>query len=173
MVASVWPVPDWNSAESYHIGMKRFGANRPGGRLHAGCDLYAPVGSEVLAIGPGKIVVAGLFYDKADEVQIEHDGIGLVRYAEILLAPGISAGISIPAGQVLGTIKRMPSVSATMLHIELYENTDPLLKGKSLTPKKELRTIEASGPYIRRGDLKDITPLLDSLRHYYKPKRKS
>lgn len=170
MVASVWPVPDWNSAESYHIGMKRFGANRPGGRLHAGCDLYAPVGSEVLAIAPGSILVYGDFIGGTKEIQIAHPGIGLVRYCEIKPVADLKFGAPIKAGQVIGFVQQIKEITNTMLHIELYDHSDAKLMSEPLTPPPAKRTVAISGPYIRRKDLKDITPLLDSLVHYYKPK---
>lgn len=162
-----WPLPDWDSSFSYKVSPRAFGSNRSGGRLHAGCDLYTSVGAAVLSIAPGKVVVSGGFYDGTSEVQVFHPGIGLVRYAELSVEQGINTGKTVNSGTVLGYVQKMRSISRTMLHIELFEHTDPNLINKKLTPPIPERTIELSGPYLRRKDLKDITPLLDSLKVWF------
>ena len=43
--------------QSYKTGMRKFGSNRSDGtRKHAGCDLYAPVGTEILALKDGTVI---------------------------------------------------------------------------------------------------------------------
>jgi murein DD-endopeptidase MepM/ murein hydrolase activator NlpD len=37
-------------------GKRYFGAPRPHGRLHAGCDLIAAAGTEVFAVDPGVVL---------------------------------------------------------------------------------------------------------------------
>lgn len=166
MPLRAWPVANWKSEFSYKDPPRCFGAKRSGGRLHAGCDLYAPEKSKVFCIAPGTVVMTGEFYGGASEIQVNHPGIGIIRYAELSIAKGIQVGRSVAAGTILGFVKKMPNIAHTMLHIELFENTDPLCIGSDLTPKPPRRTVEISGPYIRRSDLEDITPLLDSLVQY-------
>ena len=45
-------------ALSYHSGVRTFGAPRGNGRLHAACDLIAPVGTPIFAVAKG---VIGIF----------------------------------------------------------------------------------------------------------------
>lgn len=166
MPLRAWPVADWKRQFSYKDAPRCFGAKRSGGRLHAGCDLYAPEGAKVFCIAPGTVLATLDFYQGTREVQVEHPGIGIVRYGELSVAQGIQKGVAVTAGTVLGYVKKMPKIAHTMLHIELFENTDPLCIGKLLTPSGKDKTIEVSGPFIRRADLEDITPLLDSLLLY-------
>ncbi|MFH4284934.1 M23 family peptidase, partial [Acinetobacter baumannii] len=58
---------------SYKNGFARFGSNRSGGkRKHAGCDLYAPTGTEIRAMADGKVRVVKAFYSGTDVIEIVH-----------------------------------------------------------------------------------------------------
>ena len=50
---AIFPVPRWIDTYSYEVSPRSFGSNRAGGRKHAGCDIYAPLGSEIKAVAPG------------------------------------------------------------------------------------------------------------------------
>src|ERR1039457_5859362 len=60
-------------AASYKERPRGFGNPRANGaRKHAGCDLYAPVGTEVLAVEDGEVIAGPyLFYDVVDAVEIQ------------------------------------------------------------------------------------------------------
>ncbi len=70
-------------------GIRVFGYSRDhGARLHAGCDLYAPVGTPIFAIAAGEIILAPYpFYLGTHALEVFHPGIGVVRYGEVL-SPG-------------------------------------------------------------------------------------
>lgn len=139
-------------AHSHKEQGRQFGAFRSGGRLHAGCDLLAQEGTEVLAIDDG-IVIQGpyLFYDVVYALEVKHDSGIVVRYGEILQSVplGISRGARVSRGQVIGYVGLMTSGSS-MLHFEMYKGT----------ASGELTT--GTGPYRRRSDLMDPTPFLDT-----------
>ena len=139
-------------AYSYKDGGREFGAYRTESRLHAGCDLLAPEGTEVLAIDNG-IVIQGpyKFYDVVYALEVKHDSGIVVRYGEILqsVPRGISAGARVSRGQVIGYVGLMTSGSS-MLHFEMYKGT---VNGELTT---------GSGPYRRRSDLMDPTSFLDT-----------
>ena len=78
-----WPVPDWISTYSYKQNPRNFGSNRAGGRVHAGCDLYAPLGAPVLAIADGRVLESRDFYLGTFQVTIDHGALGVVRYGEV------------------------------------------------------------------------------------------
>ena len=79
---------------SYHDGGRKFGARRSNGtRKHAGCDLIAPRGTEVLAMDSGKVIRGPYhFYSGAYALEIRHSNGKAVRYGEIMKI--VPAGIS-------------------------------------------------------------------------------
>ena len=111
-------------AASYKERPRGFGNPRANGaRKHAGCDLYAPVGTEVLAVEDGEVIAGPyVFYDVVDAVEIRHTSGIVVRYGEInkTSAPGIKVGAKVTAGQVVGYVGKMHTVSDSMLHFELW-----------------------------------------------------
>jgi murein DD-endopeptidase MepM/ murein hydrolase activator NlpD len=157
-----FPKEDYHKSR-YHS--RWYGANRDGGRWHAGCDLIANEGSHIYAVDDGVVRYASDkgFYFKTDkdtgkrlfdvgEIQIRHPEF-LARYCEIKgLAPGIRNGVEVRKGQLIAFVGRMRASS--MLHFELYQG---LLTGK-------LTVRNGKGPkrrFQRRDDLLDPTPYLD------------
>jgi murein DD-endopeptidase MepM/ murein hydrolase activator NlpD len=141
-------------SESYTVSPRKFGCPRAGGaRKHAGCDLYAPAGTPVLAVEDGEVIAGPYpFYDVVDAVEIRHAS-GVVRYGEISKtgAPGIKPGAKITAGQVVGYVGKMQTVSQSMIHFELFGGTG-----------KGPLTDRARAPFMRRDDLIDPTAFLDA-----------
>ncbi len=84
-MALYFPAPKYNG--NYKQGMAQFGWRRPGGRIHAACDIYAPLKSDVVAVADGIIVESGEFYLKTQAIAIRHEGIGIIRYGKILEIP--------------------------------------------------------------------------------------
>nr|WP_308937288.1 M23 family metallopeptidase [Duganella sp. 1224] len=147
-------------ADDYHKGALRFNSSR-GARRHAGCDLYAPVGTEVRAMADGVIVQCYSFYWHTDAVEVDHGGF-IVRYGEV--APRSAReqlamkGKEVKRGDVIGKVGQLikPNGSRhkdTMLHLEMYSS--------DLSPLKKSLTDKARGPFQRRSDLIDPTGTLD------------
>jgi SH3-like domain-containing protein len=137
---------------SYKTEARNFGAWRSGGRLHAGCDLLADRGTEILAIENGTIIQGPYyFYSSTYALEVKHDSGIVVRYGEILqtVPRGISPGARVSKGQVIAYVGLLDSGSS-MLHFEMYKGT----------ANGELTT--GTGPYRRRSDLIDPTPFLDA-----------
>lgn len=138
---------------SYKNGFARFGSNRSGGkRKHAGCDLYAPAGTEVRAMADGIVRNIYYFYDNTDAIEITHQK-HIIRYGEVRKDKSlVKAGDKVVRGQVIGyvgslTTKGIPSM---MLHLEMFSNTD------------NTGTLNGNSIYKRRSDLVDPTPFLDN-----------
>jgi murein DD-endopeptidase MepM/ murein hydrolase activator NlpD len=146
-------------AADYHVRPRSFGAPRgaspqtPGGtREHAGCDLYAPPGTEILAMETGTVTRAGYpFYDVVFALEVTGASGRVIRYGEIAsAAPGLALDAQVEEGQVVAHVGKMVTVAQAMLHLEMYDGTGtgPL-------------TDRARAPFMRRADLTDPTAWLD------------
>lgn len=151
----VWPVPKWLPKYSYHQAPRKFGSDRDHKqRKHAGCDLYAPEGSPVVAVWHGRVDRVYEFYGKADAIEINHGALGVIRYGELIADDAIDSGTLVKPGQKIGTIARLQGLGNIhpMLHFEMYKNT---VTGKLTQPGNAFR---------RRSDLVDPTNFLVWLR---------
>ncbi|MGA2709358.1 MAG: M23 family metallopeptidase [Steroidobacteraceae bacterium] len=154
---AIFPVPRWIDTYSYEVSPRSFGSARAGGRKHAGCDLYAPLGSEIKAVAAGKVTRVATFYWGTFAIEVEHPGIGVIRYGEVTVAPGIAGNMLVAEGQTIAFIAQLvnPNPSGTnphpMLHFEMYSGS-----GSGL-----LTT--AAVPYKRRSDLVNPTDFLNSV----------
>lgn len=141
--------PSWRYKDSR--GGRAFDSPRPdserGSRRHAGCDLMAPVGSDVLAVDYGVVlrVHRNKFPCGTDSIEIRHM-LFVAHYCEIRAAKGVQVGTPVEPGQVIAKVAKM---GQTMLHFELYRGTDA---GNIFSNRP---------PHYRRKDLMDPTRLLD------------
>ncbi|WP_370569122.1 MULTISPECIES: M23 family metallopeptidase [Limnobacter] len=147
-----WPVPEWISTYSYKQSPRSFGSKRSAGRTHAGCDLYAPLGSPVLAIAAGRVIESWKFYSGTFQVTVDHGALGVVRYGEVEEEGIPSVGTTVQAGEQIGRIGNLGRGLHPMLHLEHYS-------GQANGPLSNFK----NPPYLRRSDLQDATLLLDSL----------
>jgi hypothetical protein len=77
----LFPLPKEFQDKGYHAGARSFGYTR-GERAHAGCDLYAPVGTEIFAVADGVIKDYHFFYWKTFALEIDHGEFSIV-YGEV------------------------------------------------------------------------------------------
>lgn len=137
----------------YRNDSRGFSAGRNGGtRKHAGCDLIAAKGTEILAMADGQVIQSPYyFYSGTYALEVKHDNGMVVRYCEIsqTLPRGIKSGARVSCGQVIAYVGRLDSGSS-MLHLEMYQGT----KSGPLT--------QTGNIYKRRSDLVDPTPYLDN-----------
>ncbi|RXT57176.1 hypothetical protein B6S44_01680 [Bosea sp. Tri-44] len=139
-------------AQGWHHVPRSFGAPRSKGkRKHAGCDLYAPVGTPVHAVADGKITIHRPFYLGTFATVIDH-GDFVVRYGEVqkALAGGLKVGDEVAAGQVIGSVGKLSGLNISMIHFEMFSGT---VNGELTTTKS---------PFFRRADLMDPTAQLDA-----------
>jgi murein DD-endopeptidase MepM/ murein hydrolase activator NlpD len=141
--------------ESYHTRPRNFGGNRSGGRKHAGCDLYAPVGTAIRAMSQGTILRALYeFYGGTYALEVDH-GTFVARYGEIqrTTASRFKVGDPVSPGAVIGHVGKLNNYNRSMLHLELYADT---ATGQL--------TVRNNPPFQRRRDLFDPTTWLDAAR---------
>jgi murein DD-endopeptidase MepM/ murein hydrolase activator NlpD len=146
--------------ESYKEPPRSFGAPRDhGARRHAGCDLYAPKGTPILAVADGMVThCSDTFYRPSADtsyvgaIEVFHPGVGKIRYAEI--GPSyVKAGDAVRAGQVIAEVGQVSGMANAMLHFELYAGTGSGALTNLTIP-----------PFMRRADLQDPTAFLDGCR---------
>jgi murein DD-endopeptidase MepM/ murein hydrolase activator NlpD len=139
--------------ESYHDAPRSFGARRDHGtRKHAGCDLYAPVNTAIIAVEDGLILSAGPFYDGTWSIVVDHTEF-VVRYGEVQanLPKGVAAGQKVSRGQIIAKVGRLKHITQSMLHFEMFGGDED----GALTDR-------SNKPYMRRSDLLDPTSYLDN-----------
>lgn len=140
--------------EDYKVSPRSFGSNRSGGRKHAGCDLYASAGIDILSMLDGKVINIYDFYLGTKAIEVDH-GKFIARYGEISnVVNGIKVGTMVSRGDVIakvGTLKFKSGQTMSMLHLELYDKS----KTGPLTDRN-------NPPYKRRADLMDPTHYLNS-----------
>jgi murein DD-endopeptidase MepM/ murein hydrolase activator NlpD len=138
--------------ESYREGMRRFGANRSGGRRHAGCDLYAPVGTPIYALADGEVIQnLYAFYLGTYALEVQHPNY-VARYGEIKqnIPAGLKRRARVERGQLLGYVGELQGLNMSMLHLEIFAGSG----SGDLTNR-------ANPPFMRRADLIDPSAILD------------
>jgi murein DD-endopeptidase MepM/ murein hydrolase activator NlpD len=157
-------------AQQFADGALSFGNDR--GKVdHAACDLIAAAGTPVLAIEDGVVWYGPVkfFESRPDaagntmwtyELTVIHS-FYIARYGEISpnVPSGIHSGVAVQEGQQIASVG--DQVGSTMLHFELFRNTnsrEPLTRrgNKTYLYVSEL----GKGRFNRREDLLDPTMIL-------------
>jgi murein DD-endopeptidase MepM/ murein hydrolase activator NlpD len=107
--------------------------NRSGGR-HAGIDILAPAGTEVLAASPGIAEYAGSGKPGYGRTVILDHGEGITTLYGHLATIRVQSGETVPCGAVIGTVGRSGNATTHHLHFELR------VDGEAVDP----------GPYLNR-----------------------
>jgi len=167
-MALYFPAPKWDGT-SYKQGAPRFGTGRPKKRIHAACDLYATLKSDVVAVDAGIVVeISGPgFAGTTEAISIRHEGIGIIRYGEVVEIPEefkkIGAKIE-KGGIVIGKVGRAVSSYPPMLHIELFDGSaNGRLTDRSGNIEYYNEEVVKNANYQRRVDLMNPTKFLDRL----------
>lgn len=182
----LFPLPKKYQDKGYNTGERSFGALR-GSRAHAGCDLYAPVGTKVYAVADGKVIKYYDFYWQTYALEINH-GDFIVRYGEIQppkehkykedppdshICNGIPISFKkdtpITKGQHIAYVGQLrqknkktgkrQNFTHTMLHFELYKG-DAIGELTNIDNKRFPHLKEQKN-FMRRSDLLDPISFLD------------
>ena len=88
-------------------------------RPHEAIDFQAPLGTPVIAIGPGTVEFAGWSPGYGWMVELKHAGGYASRYAHLSrIATGIQEGRRVNAGDVLGAVGQTGHATGPHLHFE-------------------------------------------------------
>lgn len=152
-------------SENWTDAPRSFGARRDSGRrAHAGCDLYAPIGTIIHAIADGTVVRGSWpFYAETFSIEIDHGGF-LARYGEVQESAFVRTGDHVRAAQPIAKVGRLVgiSVKSAMLHLELYDKS---AHGRLSVPAAESAKTSDGRPFLRRIDLLDPTPKLNDWKN--------
>ncbi|MGI8789055.1 MAG: M23 family metallopeptidase [Pyrinomonadaceae bacterium] len=166
-MALYFPAPKWVGS---YVEMAKFGHRRKSGaRIHAGCDLYAPLESDVVAVDGGIVVELNPgFSGHTAAIAIRHEGIGVIRYGEVIKITEEynKVGAKIKSGErvVIAKIGRAVAKLSPMLHFELYDGfgVGPLSDRVHKIEYKNEDVLKDAN-YERRADLMNPTKFLERL----------
>ena len=123
----VWPLENADAAVNDSFGWQEHPVSRTVS-FHAGIDLDAPAGSNVLAVADGTVLKAEYHEAYGYFIQLEHeDGIQTLyaHLQELLAAPGDT----VKQGQIIGLSGSSGWTTGPQLHLGVYidgEAVDPL-----------------------------------------------
>ncbi|WP_312636148.1 M23 family metallopeptidase [Oscillibacter sp.] len=96
-------------------------------RTHAGVDLAAEVGTQVMAACAGKVTSVEDNPLMGTTVVIEHDGGYVTTYANLQTVPAVKAGDTVSAGQIIGAVGSTAIAEAALpphLHFAVEKDGD-------------------------------------------------
>lgn len=103
-------------------GTKRYINEKPTGVLHNGQDIKAPIGTPVVAISPGKIMIAASFFRRGNNVVIDH-GQGLLSEYLHMSKLYVNEGDIVKQGQTIGEVGTTGFTTlGSILHWGIYVN---------------------------------------------------
>ncbi|HSA51319.1 MAG TPA: peptidoglycan DD-metalloendopeptidase family protein [Yinghuangia sp.] len=115
----------------------------PYANRHTGIDFPAKAGTDIKAVGPGKVVTAGWGGAYGWQVVIKHDDGKYTQYAHMNGRPRVGTGARVSAGQVIGDVGSTGNSTGPHLHFEARtgpeygSDIDPVgyLRSKGLSPQ--------------------------------------
>ncbi|MFF1737225.1 peptidoglycan DD-metalloendopeptidase family protein [Streptomyces sp. NPDC058247] len=103
---------------------------------HTGIDFEVPTGTPIHAIGPGKVVAAGLGGAYGNQVVIRHSDGKYSQYAHMSKVK-VSIGDSVNGGQVIGRSGETGNAFGPHLHLEIRNGPE---FGSDISPLPYMRT---------------------------------
>lgn len=95
------------------------------GRLHAGVDFAAPMGSKVVATTQGVVSKTGYSPSYGNFVEVSH-GEGLTSFYAHLSKSAVREGMAVTPGKLLGNVGNTGASAGAHLHFELRRDGKPL-----------------------------------------------
>jgi len=113
-------------------------------RLHKGVDWKAPTGTPIVAAFDGEIAYRGDGKGYGNIVRMSHPGNRETRYAHMQrFADGITVGMQVKAGTVIGYVGTTGLSTGPHLHFEVYLNGQPV---DPLSPAASVVVVAAATP---------------------------
>lgn len=122
----VWPLRGAVVA-AFSVDELRYDETMGDWRTHAGVDLSAEVGTQVMAACAGKVSAVENDPLMGTTVIIDHDGGYRTTYANLQSVPAVKAGDKVSAGQIIGAVGSTAiaeAAEAPHLHFAVEKNGD-------------------------------------------------
>lgn len=113
---------------AYSMEQLRYNETTKDWRTHAGMDIAAAEGSDVVAAADGKVLAVYEDDLLGQTVTVEHAGGVVTHYANLAEDPAVSAGDEVKSGDLLGKVGRTALVELAdepHLHFAVYRNNVP------------------------------------------------
>lgn len=124
--------------------------------MHNGVDLLAPTGTPVLAAASGTVVGAAPNAGYGNWIRLDHaENVATVYGHLSAFAPGISPGVKVERGQVIGFVGNTGRSTGAHLHFELINQgqaTDPMAFTKAKRTKLAGADLESFRKLVRQVD---------------------
>lgn len=132
-----------------------------GGRLHEGVDIAAPAGTPIRATLAGTVLRTGVDGGYGRFVEVAHDDGLTSLYAHLgRTAPGLKAGMAIPAGYVVAWVGSSGRSTGAHLHFEIRGDGRPLnpaaFMGRTFATTADL-PLTAAGRIPRRVRIAQVS----------------
>jgi murein DD-endopeptidase MepM/ murein hydrolase activator NlpD len=133
--------------------------------MHNGVDLLAPTGTPVLAASDGTVVGAAPNAGYGNWIRIEHAQSLATVYGHLsAFAPGVSAGVKVQRGQVIGFVGNTGRSTGPHLHFEVINNgqaVDPMKFSRTKRTRLAGADLESFRKLVRQADAarQDETPM--------------
>ena len=107
-------------------------------RPHFGVDYAAPVGTPVVAIGDGRVTMAGIQGGAGRIVKIKHNSVYSTAYMHLSkFGKGITAGAHVKQGDIIGYVGSSGLSTGPHLDFRFYRNGSPIDPLKVAAPPAE------------------------------------
>ncbi len=117
-----WPLPAAGEEEIWSY----FGLPRDGGlRVHHGLDIFAPRGSQLVAVAKGEVISVGVRELGGNVVSLVDEEQGIFVYYAHLTEQSVEEGDRVLPGDVIGTVGNTGNAVTTAphLHIGIYDRS--------------------------------------------------
>ncbi len=126
------------------------------GKMHKGLDFAAPTGTPIYAAGDGFVEKAQIFSSYGNYVLIRHNDTYKTAYAHMSrYGKGISKGVRVKQGQIIGYVGTTGRSTGPHLHYEVH------VSGKQVNPRSVKLPI---GDKLSGEDLKAFKARMDALK---------
>ena len=124
------------------------------GRGHEGVDLFAPIGTDLLAVADAVVLETGTDGGRGNYISIYSPSLGdTYNYLHMVEPALVAEGEKVTAGQLLGHLGCTGSCYGAHLHFEVHEGRDTYGAVKDPLPLLDSLKLAPADPSMRAGEI--------------------